>query len=63
MSLCIYSVYSWQMNGKFAWVTQELPSFAVMAALVYLSPGTPSLPARVLIGVFLIHYFHRYEAV
>ena len=51
------------MNGKFAWVTQELPSFAVMAALVYLSPGTPSLPARVLIGVFLIHYFHRYEAV
>ncbi len=55
-------IYSWQMSGKLAWVLQELPAFAIVAGFSFLpSVSLPtSTPARVLLGAFLLHYFHRY---
>ncbi len=57
----IARIYSWQMNGKLAWVLQELPAFAIVAGFpfVFGLPLPTSTPSLVLLGAFLVHYFHR----
>ncbi len=53
------SLYALQMNGRVAWVLQELPSFLIPVLLVQRNGLPTSLPARLLLGMFLIHYTHR----
>ncbi|KAM4538625.1 3-oxo-5-alpha-steroid 4-dehydrogenase 1 isoform 1-T2 [Odontesthes bonariensis] len=55
------SKYGFPVNVKFAWFVQELPSFLVPFCLVVWasSAKTSLLPNRLLIGMFLCHYFQR----
>ncbi|XP_064603174.1 LOW QUALITY PROTEIN: 3-oxo-5-alpha-steroid 4-dehydrogenase 1-like [Liolophura sinensis] len=55
------SAWGFLVNGKFAWFTQELPAFAIPVLLVVFA-DCPQLGAssnRILLGLFLLHYFQR----
>lgn len=57
--------FGFMMNGRLAWVLQELPSFLIPAAMWLWGVWTanPRLtaftPNTVLLGMFLYHYFNR----
>ncbi|KAL6079446.1 3-oxo-5-alpha-steroid 4-dehydrogenase 1 [Balamuthia mandrillaris] len=54
-------VYKPQLNAKFAWFVQEVPSFLVAAALGYFGKEEcmSSTVNRILLGLYLTHYFQR----
>jgi len=56
-----YSSPAWGrlIDARFTWFMQELPSFLVPVALWLCSDVTPMLPNRLLLGAFIVHYFHR----
>eukprot|EP00307_Rebecca_sp_RCC1486_P005611 CAMPEP_0119424114 /NCGR_PEP_ID=MMETSP1335-20130426/31822_1 /TAXON_ID=259385 /ORGANISM="Chrysoculter rhomboideus, Strain RCC1486" /LENGTH=250 /DNA_ID=CAMNT_0007449627 /DNA_START=1 /DNA_END=753 /DNA_ORIENTATION=- len=59
-----YSSSSWGplMNGKLAWIMQELPSFAVPATMLvahYPAPPASSAANLALLTAFCTHYFNR----
>jgi len=59
-----YSSGTWGilMNGKLAWVLQELPAFAIPTAFFayhHPSPSTSSLANQILVCLFCAHYFNR----
>ncbi len=51
--------WGWSINNKVGWVLMEVPAFLTML-LVWIGCGCPtSLPAIVLFGLFMLHYFQR----
>lgn len=50
------------VTANVAWAIQELPSFAVPLLLLALSdsPKIHDLPNKIILGLFLLHYFQRY---
>ena len=56
-----YASSSWGclVNGKVAWVLQELPSLLVPVSLLYYHAWPIPTPNAILISMFLIHYTQR----
>ncbi|XP_071833741.1 3-oxo-5-alpha-steroid 4-dehydrogenase 1-like [Apostichopus japonicus] len=53
-------VYGFGIHGKVAWFLQELPSFMIPVYLaVFTDSSGSSKVGRVLVAVFLVHYFQR----
>merc|ERR1739848_915728 len=55
-------VYGFPVNGRLAWILQELPSFAVPATLAVLNRDSLAMQSPVnkaLLGMFLLHYTQR----
>ena len=57
-----YSSPSWGrlINARYAWFIQELPSLLVPVVLWLHSAAATAVPNKLLLGVFIVHYFHRY---
>jgi len=57
-----YGSSSWGclMDCRYAWFLQELPSLALPCALWLCHTTTLKLTNKLLLGVFIFHYVHRY---
>ena len=59
-----YGNRSWgpDIDPKVAWFIQELPSFLVPVSLLLFTdcPKLSGLPNKILLAIFLIHYFQRW---
>jgi len=57
-----YSSTSWGflMDSRYAWFIQELPSLVVPVVLWLCSAAATKLPNKLLLGAFVVHYFHRF---
>jgi 3-oxo-5-alpha-steroid 4-dehydrogenase 1 len=53
------------VNANLAWFVQEIPAFLVPILLVYWTecPKLAFIPNKILLGLFLIHYFQRYATL
>ncbi|XP_062578458.1 3-oxo-5-alpha-steroid 4-dehydrogenase 1-like isoform X2 [Saccostrea cucullata] len=49
------------VNAKLAWFVQEIPAFLVPVLLIYCveGPKITHIPNKILLGLFLLHYFQR----
>ena len=57
-----YSRHGWglQVNGKFAWFVQEIPSFAIPVFFMYSNaPGLQKWANCILLSLYITHYFQR----
>jgi len=52
--------WGWLMDARYAWFIQESPSLVVPCVLWLCHNTTLALPNKLLLGVFVIHYIHRY---
>eukprot|EP00128_Syssomonas_multiformis_P014123 Colp12_sorted_trinity150504_noHs@29642 len=48
-----------KINGKLAWIVQEAPAFCIPLFLTLRFVGDLPLANRLLLGIFMLHYFHR----
>jgi len=57
-----YSSTSWGflMDSRYAWFTQELLSLVVPVVLWLCSAAATKLLNKLLLGAFVVHYFHRF---
>ena len=48
------------INAKLAWIVQECPAFFVPAILLFEAWDNTNISTRILIAMFMVHYFQRY---
>jgi len=54
------SFLTWcQINSKVAWIVQECPAFFVSAILLFEAWASTNTSTKVLVGMFMLHYFQR----
>ena len=47
------------LNAKLAWIFQESPALFIPAILLIESWNTTNVTTKLLIGIFILHYFQR----
>jgi len=52
--------WGWLMDSRLAWFMQELPSLVLPPVLWLCSATSLALPNKLLLAVFIVHYFQRY---
>jgi len=52
--------WGWLMDSRWAWLMQELPCLVVSCVLWLRHTAALALPNKLLLGVFVVHYIHRY---